>query len=313
MMVIEKYKEVLNKVLAILRPYRNDSYFNIYFYNMIEKLKGYVINRDIWGIINLDSDIVIIDGYEYMFIYDFLCNSCLYSSNILSIDIQAKEQYLINTFYELTHRNVTEGILNRFSYGFECFYTRGVLYQCASLEYKLTYVKNKLVKEYCLILMIDEDVVNCIDNSNDNVGFIIDDRCNVNKFIPKKQYNKNDINILYKLVNGSNMNNILYLLDYCVEIIKYKDSGSRLSRTKLMQNIIYTLICRILNEIQYENYIKVLLTYLFNLEYIESIITKLPNKYFKYIKKDKIKKLFNKLMNNYSEDKFKIMVKLTTI
>jgi len=321
-------KNIIKRVLNKLKKHKNDSYFNIYFYKLID----YVLTKQalLECLQNKQPfcDNSKVKYYEYMYIYDILSVSFMFiisPDNIVTLSTLASNKdketdildFIKKFFYELVeYKKDFNIILNREDYGFEKLEwtyitnTQGYSIICTS--------NGKIRKKYCLD--IDSSVINCIDNSNDEVEFKYNGDVDTifDKIKNKKQYTKNDVKILNALLNvifslSKKDEYILKLVNYCISIINH---NKQFIQDILMQRNIMQLIQVILNNKQYENenYIKNLLPYLLYVDFIKKIIMDLPSYCYKYINKDKVKELSNTLsMSRNKSFYFKEFIKITNI
>lgn len=317
------HNEIIKRILKILRSYKNKSYFNIFFYAEIKDLLNYDFNGCVYSITDIED-------YEYMFIYDMLDR---YSKVYPNTQQFSKQEYIINLFYKLTHYDKIDKVLNRHSLGFVPL--------CNSYfnffdGFFLINQSGKIKKQY--MLHIDNNsVINCIDNSNDDINFQILYGTKFKDKVNKKKFNQNDIELLNILIddcysfidfmdnftiNDKFENRQKLIINYCLAIINYKQKGINLVKRKLMQRNIYMIIMIIVksNEYifksnKYVVYLTELFKYLYSINYMVKLIIDdgLPIKYYKYINKKRIVKLINKIMSDYRDTQLPTILNLTNV
>jgi len=207
--LMKKIKEIKSDIIYKLYLYKNNSYFNLFFYDIIDMLdnKNDTIFK-CYELINRNYD-------SYQIIYKTLTDICI------NINVEEKiyTNYINSLFYQLTHLDANNIIKN------------------VALNNKLD---NLLIKSYCSIvkvsyekyikkqyeMYISSGVINCIDASNDNVSFVYNDEKINDVIVLKNIYTMKDVKILAQICSNirlKGIDNIIVAIEYCIRIIDYQD------------------------------------------------------------------------------------------
>jgi len=291
----DNVNKIKKEILEILKPYKNMSYFNIKFYNIIKDVPFTAVKKDIEidNFIFLKENILSIKDYHYVIIYNALFEIIEFNYNVYA----DKREFVKDLYSELTY--------------YKCISYRDYDTMFFNIGEQI-FVEDKndeLVKFYNLT--IEEDVVNCNDYSNDTVIILptIDICFDKIKILKKNIYTITDIKILstaikqcYDWYDISYKNNVI---QYCMYIIQYcKLNNNKLLEHDCMQANIQSIIL-MLSDFCTKDYMKTLMSALM-LGSINKIIDRLPIYVFSYIPKN-----YKEILIEQYRDNLGILLKLS--
>jgi len=305
-----KIGKIKDNILTKLYLYKNDSYFNLFFYDIIENLDNVMSNEKFINLDNYD---------EYQLIFYILIDIC---GNV-NVEKEIYINCINKLFYQLTHNNIDGNIINT--------QTDNLLLYKGCCSIVMIFYEESIIKRYSM--NIDIDVINCNDCSSDEVYFEYLGITIEGRIKPKYIYTMNDVKILAQMCNplfiSEQVDNNKIIIEYCIRIINYQDD-SLINSSKMQNNIclIINLMIELLNDNIFTEQsiifnrqlfsdvlIKLIKHFVFYNEAIFSLIEKIPYKYYKYINKSLLKKILKILKKDKKniEQNFGYFVKITSV
>jgi len=312
--LIRVIKEMKNNILKKLYPYKDNSYFNLFFYDIAKKLDGIVLWFRYEELMKSNR------CNEYSIICKMLIDICI------NIDIKKETyiNYINNLIYQLTHFNLDNDIIN------DIIVQSDNLLEADYCSIVTISYKEHIVKQYTMY--IDIDIINCVDYSDDLINFKYIGNTIKGMIKAKNIYTINDTKILNIMCsywyNPIRTHGYEIIIEYCIRIINYQDG--LLIYTLITQFNIYFIINMMIDllnnnvfteqSIIFNNqlFIDILIKLIKHLvvfnEAIFSLIEKIPFKYYKYINKSLLKKFLKILKKDKKniEQYFGYIVKITS-